>query len=330
MRASAWPVAQAAVAAALAWWIAHGLLGHRQPFFAPIAAAIALSTSATQRARRSTQMVLGVLLGIGLAEALQALLGTSTIALGAVVFVTMLVAIGLGVGFMGEGMMFANQAAASAILVVTLHRQGTGGERALDAVVGAAVALVIGVLLFPSDPLQITRRAESDVLRALASAVREVLRALRDRRPVSPEWTLAQTARIHAYLGRLHAARRTARAIARVAPRRWGQRAAVAEEDARVAQVDLLGNAMLSLIRAAAAAAGGPDRLSAHLDRQLSQLARLLTELANAPRPWPPALVEDVSNLARSILEDTAAGREFPVVTSILETTARDLMRVVS
>ena len=53
--------------------------------------------------------------------------------------------------------------------------------------------------------------------------------------------------------------------------------------------------------------------------------------LANADeRPWPVEVVNEAEDLARSILADTAAGREFPVVTSILETTARDLLRVVS
>ena len=46
--ASFWPAAHAALAAALAWLIAHRALGHQQPFFAPIAAAIALSTKPSE------------------------------------------------------------------------------------------------------------------------------------------------------------------------------------------------------------------------------------------------------------------------------------------
>ena len=63
-----WPAVQAAIAAALAWWIAHHLLGHSQPFFAPIAAVLALSTSYTMRSRRALQMLAGVLLGIASAS----------------------------------------------------------------------------------------------------------------------------------------------------------------------------------------------------------------------------------------------------------------------
>jgi hypothetical protein len=107
-------------------------------------------------------------------------------------------------------------------------------------------------------------------------------------------------------------------------------RAQVDAEDARVAQMDLVANTVLSLIRAAVPAAASPDRLSAHLDHQLSQLHALLEGLASAPRPWPPEIVEEAADLARAVMEDTAAGREFPVVTSILETATRDLVRVVS
>src|SRR5437763_7154240 len=82
------PVALASLAAALAWLIAHRLLGHPQPFFAPIAAAISLSTSRIQRSRRIVQMVIGVLLGIAIAEVLVALTGTSSAALALIVLVT--------------------------------------------------------------------------------------------------------------------------------------------------------------------------------------------------------------------------------------------------
>ena len=104
----------ASIAAAIAWLIAHRVLGHSEPFFAPIAATIAISTSRIQRSRRTIQLVGGVLLGIAIGEVLAAAIGTSTIALGVIVFVTMSVAVLAGGGFVGAGMIFANQAASSA------------------------------------------------------------------------------------------------------------------------------------------------------------------------------------------------------------------------
>lgn len=98
-------------------------------------------------------MVVGVLLGIVVAEGLVALMGTGAVALGVIALATMLVAVLLGAGFAGEGMMFVNQAAASAILVVTVRGQAIAGERAVDALVGGAVAVIVGVILFPAAPL---------------------------------------------------------------------------------------------------------------------------------------------------------------------------------
>ena len=151
-RASWSSLVLAALAAAIAWFIAHRLLGHQQPFFAPIAAAVTLSVTRIQRAQRIVQLVGGVLLGIGIGEGLSAALGTSTYALGLIVLVTLFVAIIAGVGFVGEGMMFANQAAASAILVVTLHQHGTGAERAVDAIIGGGCS-GLGRAVLPSRAL---------------------------------------------------------------------------------------------------------------------------------------------------------------------------------
>ncbi|MFL5831905.1 MAG: FUSC family protein, partial [Solirubrobacteraceae bacterium] len=201
------PVALAAVAAALAWLIAHRLLGHPQPFFAPIAAAIALSTSWIQRARRTVQMVVGVLLGIGIGEGLVAAFGTSTVALGVIVFVTMSAARFTGGGFFGEGMMFANQAAASAILVLTLHRHGTGGERVLDAIVGGAVAFALGVVLFPAHPLAILATAERSMLRVLADTLDRVATRIATGTAADDEWALRAGQQIHRQLAALAQAR---------------------------------------------------------------------------------------------------------------------------
>jgi hypothetical protein len=43
MACAGWSVVQTPAAAGLAWYLAHTLLGHHQPFFAPTAAAVSLS-----------------------------------------------------------------------------------------------------------------------------------------------------------------------------------------------------------------------------------------------------------------------------------------------
>jgi uncharacterized membrane protein YgaE (UPF0421/DUF939 family) len=331
VRSAWWPCALAAFAAALAWLIAHRLLGHQQPFFAPIAAAIALSTSQIQRSRRTAQMVAGVLLGIGIGVGLQAVLGTSTTALGVIVLVTMIVALAAGAGFFGEGMMFPNQAAASAVLVVTLHRHGTGAERAVDALIGGAVALVLGVGLFPAEPMSMLHDAERSVIRMLAGTLESVAEMLaRDELP-EEGWTLTRGYELHQGLAGLARARATARLNVRVAPRRWRLRAAVDAEVARTAQLDLLANAVLSLVRSATLMPAAREPLPSELQEQIAILAAGLRRLADAGQPWRRELVSDVTATARDASAHTAGlpVQRGAVVASILRATAADLIALI-
>jgi uncharacterized membrane protein YgaE (UPF0421/DUF939 family) len=328
---SLWAVLLAAIAASVAWYVAHRVLGHSEPFFAPIAAAISLSTSQIQRSRRIAQMVGGVLLGIVLAEGLSSLLGDGTAALGAVVLITMVVALAVGAGFFGDGMMFPNQATASAVLVVALHKHGTGSERAVDAIVGGVVAYVIGVGLFPAHPVKLVQNAEQRVLESLAGRLSQVLGLLREGGTPNDDWTLKTGFEIHQRLNGLARARATARVNVRVAPRRWRLRGAVAAEDRRTAQLDLLANAVLSLIRSLTASAVAEAAPPFELQSRVAQLAGALRGLSEAPRPWPDGVIQEAERAARAAIEyATARGvdRE-QVVAAILRATARDLIAVV-
>lgn len=322
----------AGVAAGIAWWFAHDVLGHAQPFFAPIAAAISLSTSEIQRSRRIVQMVAGVLLGIGIGELLSAALGTSTVAVGLIAFVTLSAALLSGEGVFGEGMMFANQAAASAILVVALHHHGTGSERALDALVGGAVALIFGVLLFPAQPIVILRRAEEAVLRTLVDVLEELTGLLRTRHAPQDGWALENGHRVHALLATMARARATAHANVRVAPRRWHLRPIVDAEIERTARLDLLANAELSLIRAVTTTEQRGEHVSEAIEHCIVTLAGGMTRLLGAPRPLPPETAEEVRAQARQVADEgaTRAADESPVVAAIVRAMATDLIDVVS
>jgi uncharacterized membrane protein YgaE (UPF0421/DUF939 family) len=331
VRSSWGPVALASVAAALAWLIAHRLLGHPQPFFAPIAAAIALSTSRIQRSRRIAQMVTGVLLGIGIGELLVSTLGTSTAALGVIVFVTFSAALLAGAGFFSEGMMFANQAAASAILVVTLRRHGTGAERAVDVLVGGAVALILGVALFPAQPLTLLREAERGTLGVLARTLQEFAETLAAGEPPPDGWMLGLTHEIHRQLGALARARSTARANVRIAPRRWRLRATIEHEDARTARLDLLANAVLGLVRAGVAELEQQRPPAEPVRARIGAMADALTRLAQTPQPWPSLLRAEIDALIQGTIEREDSPRAEPsaVLASILRATARDLSEVI-
>jgi uncharacterized membrane protein YgaE (UPF0421/DUF939 family) len=329
VREASWPVALASVGAALAWWFAHDVLGHAQPFFAPIAAAITLSSSRIQRWRRTVQLVGGVLLGIAVGELLSSAFGTGAVTLGAITFVTMMIAVAIGAGVVGEGMLFVNQAAASAILVVALHKHGTGAERAVDAFVGGAVALLLGVLLFPAEPLTLLADAERAVLSALVDALRGTANHLERGAAPDPMWPLDRGHVIHQLLARLIMARAIAQANARIAPRRWRVRQAVAAEAARTAQLDLLGNAVLSLVRAATR-----EQMESNKDlvrSEIVSLASALALLADADRPWSLAQLDHVRASADSAIARTRSlqAERTGVVSSILASVAIDIKRVI-
>ncbi len=63
-RAVAGRIVEAAIAAGIAWELARQIPGHTQPFFAPIAALIALGAEPGRRGRQALRVLAGVTLGI--------------------------------------------------------------------------------------------------------------------------------------------------------------------------------------------------------------------------------------------------------------------------
>ena len=55
-QSKSWQIGQCAIAAGVAWFIAHDVVGHTTPFFAPIAAVLCLGTSYGQRLRRVAEV----------------------------------------------------------------------------------------------------------------------------------------------------------------------------------------------------------------------------------------------------------------------------------
>ena len=209
-------LAQAAVAAAVSWEIATRLPGSSsQPFFAPIAAAIALNAEQGRRGRQAIEMMIGVSVGI--------VLGASTVAAGgsgvwqilAVTFVAFVLTTAAGASRMVRG-----QAAASAILVVALYGPTSNltFERLEDAAIGGAVAIVIARFLLPVDPIPLVREEARSLRRQLADGLDEASAALADNDRKRAEaaveriWRIDDTALARALL--------TARDVTRAAPRR--------------------------------------------------------------------------------------------------------------
>ncbi|OBH44281.1 hypothetical protein A5690_20640 [Mycobacterium intracellulare] len=260
LRAVWFNLVQTSAAAGLSWYLTHDVLGHPQPFFAPIAAAVSLSTSNVLRAQRAIQMMIGVTLGIGLGSAVQVLLGPGAVPIAVAALTALGAAVFIGGGFIGHGMMFANQTIVSAILVLALYHGGVGLERIFDALIGGAVAIVFAVLLFPADPLALLRAARVGVLAVLHDVLTRTADVAVGRKAAAPDWPLTAVDRVHEQLSGLLEARTTARHVVTIAPRRWGLRDAVRAADHQAVHVALLAGSVLQLARAVGPTPdGGPE-----------------------------------------------------------------------
>jgi uncharacterized membrane protein YccC len=180
LRGAARMILQATIAAVVAWVLATEVVGHPRPFFAPVSAMITLGLTQGARGRRALDVVLGVTLGIAVADLLVIQLGTGWWQLGVVVALSMSAAL-----LLGSGQMFAQQAAVSAALVATLQPpdDGVSFARAVDALLGGGVALAVSALVLPAHPARMVREAAAPVLSELAAVLDDVAAALvaRDR-----------------------------------------------------------------------------------------------------------------------------------------------------
>ncbi len=327
-RRARWAVAQTAVAVSVSWFIAHDVLGHPQPFFAPIAAAVSLSASDVLRGQRAVQLMSGVALGIVLGTAVEAVAGTSAPAFALAALVAMYGALAFGGGPFGQGLMFVNQTAASAILILALHRPGSGTERLVDALIGGGVVVVIGVLLVPADP----HRLLGEATRSLFGELRDALSGLQLEGPASAgdgvDRELAAGQRIHARLAALTQARGTARQVVLIAPRRWKSRASVHRAIARSRHLTLQANAVLSLVRVTRAAVDAGEELPRPLGEAVAELARACDVLAgNGSRDLAIAAATRARNLLDPAQHD-GPGYRGPAVYAT-RACARDLLAAV-
>ncbi len=244
VRGSFWPLFQGALAATIAWWIALKLAGHPQPFFAPIAAVIALNANPGKRGTNAMSLLFGVLLGIVVGEAALLLLGTGFAAMGIATLVGMAIALACG----GSRLVIA-QGAVGAILTVAGGKPDFGPERIMDALIGAGVALVFSQLLFPAKPIDLLRRAETDVLDAMAAAVERTAHALDHDDDRAAEEAIGGLRSLRDKLTDLADTRKDSSRTARHAPVWWWRSAPIVQESENAGQLDLLNNSILVLVR---------------------------------------------------------------------------------
>jgi uncharacterized membrane protein YgaE (UPF0421/DUF939 family) len=244
--ADAWPLLQGTAAATAAWVLAKYVFDHSQPFFAPIAALVALNTALGERGLNALRLLQGVVLGIVVAEVILATLGGGYGSMALAILVATAAARALG----GTRIVIA-QAAVAAILTIAVADAEAGVERLTDALIGAGVALVFSQVLFSPEPLRLLRRAEAAMLERMAAGLALTARALEQGDDELAEQAIAALRELPDDVAEL---RRTRRASARVARRTlvWrAHRELVVRENENADHLDLLGGSCLMLARVA-------------------------------------------------------------------------------
>lgn len=318
---------QASVSAAIAWLIATELLGHSQPFFAPVAAIITLGITVGQRGQRAAEVALGVALGIAVADLLVLQIGTGTAQLALVVLLATSAAI-----FLGSGQMLATQAAVSAALVATLQppTDGFSFERFLDALVGGGVALVINALVLPARPLDLMRRASAPLLAELAAVLEDIAVAVERRDQELAVASLQRARTIDEMAARFEEAVDVSRETTRYAPPRRRSRGVVESYADAAGRIDLA-------VRNVRVLARGTIRALSLDENVPPDIAVALRDLAAAVRAVPDALddpdaIEAVRDPAvraaaeaTKVLESTG-NLSVSVIVGQIRSTAADLL----
>src|SRR5215210_3751425 len=259
-RAGIWPVVQTALAAALAWSAAALVLGHDRPFVAAIAAVISIGAVAGQTLKRAAEWILGIAVGLAVADLILLAIGTGPVQTGIIVGLAMSVAL-----LIRGGIMFWTEAGVSALLVAGLDpsTHGVSPDRFLEALVGGGAALAVSAT-FPSNPSLRAKLAARPVLEDLATTLRDVAAALIGGDLELAQRALCEARRVDVPVARLREELDGGYQIARYAPPRMrhlgrlGYYAVAADQlDLAVRNTRVLARAAVTLVRDKGVAPGG-------------------------------------------------------------------------
>jgi Fusaric acid resistance protein-like len=254
-----WPVVQTAIAATLAWSAATLVLGHEHPFVAAIAAVISIGAVAGQTLRRAAEWILGVTVGLTVADLIMMVIGTGPVQTGIIVALAMFAAL-----LIRSGAMFVTEAGVSAVLVAGLDptTYGVSPDRFLEALVGGGTALAVSAA-FPSNPSLRAKQAARPLLEDLATALRDSAAALIGGDVELAQQALSESRRIDGRVAWLREEIDGGYQIARYSPPRrrhlghLGYFAAAADQlDLAVRDTRVLARAVVTLVRERGASSG--------------------------------------------------------------------------
>jgi uncharacterized membrane protein YgaE (UPF0421/DUF939 family) len=325
LRAGLWTIAQTAIAVGAAWALAQQV--DSSPFFAPVSAVISLAAMRGQRTRRAIELVLGVAVGIAVADLIVTALGTGT----AVLMLVVAMAMGAAL-LLGGGTLLVSQAGVSAVFVATIERpHGVSPDRFVDALIGGAIALLVSQVLLPRDPVGAVTNAAHALGARLSLALRETAAALasgdlgRARRAL--EIARAADTELADFADAVDIARETVS----VRPPVWRARerlplyaGAVAQLDYAVRNTRVLARRATSAVRRAGAVPRGLVEAVALLADAVDELVRHLDD--PGAETSSRRLAVEAARRATAVLDDDH-GLQTTALVAQVRSTAVDLLR---
>ena len=275
LRQRAFFIVQCALAAAIAWWAAHDLLGHQTPFFAPVVAMISLGMSFGQRLRRALEVTIGAAVGVLVGDLFVHFFGSGYWQIGVVAAVSMSLAV-----LLGAGTLLVSQAGVQAIVITTLvARPGQALDRWLDAVVGGVVALLMATVA-PASPVRRPRQQAAVVVRELAAILEATAQAMRDGDTDLARSTLERARRSEDALAELRSLSAEGIAVVRLSPFRRRHLPGVQAIADLVEPLDRAVRNVRVLVRRAATAAWRQEAMPPAYVDLIASLARVTRDIA--------------------------------------------------
>ncbi|NND76392.1 MAG: hypothetical protein HKN44_15445 [Ilumatobacter sp.] len=215
-----WPAFQMTVAAALAY-LAATVVAEQSASYAPITAVAAIGFGRERRIERGGLLIAGLAVGVVVAEATSAWLGSVWWQVGLVLGISALIA---GVVLDAE-LAVAYAAINAAVLIAVPGSEGWVPERAIAAAVGVLVAVAVVLLLMPPSPhrqLRVGLRrlgsAAADAAQAAVAALEEQFDREKSAAQGDDRATIAAARRLDDEIERNHSAADHARQIGRWSP----------------------------------------------------------------------------------------------------------------
>ncbi len=272
LRSKSWQIAQCAIAAGVAWFVAADLLGHDQPFFAPIAAVVSLGTGYGQRLRRVAEVTLGVAIGVFLGDLLTHALGSGAWQIALIVSLAMVLAL-----LLDAGAIFVTQAAVQAIVVSTLVPDpGQAFVRWSDALIGGGVALVAATVV-PRAPLRRPREQVAVVLGKVVTLLHSSADRIEDSDVDLALATLRDARMTDTLIAELRAASEEGLSVLASSPFRWRHKEGVRQMVDLVEPLDLAVRTTRVLARRVAVACYRDEPIPTEYAAFLRDLAAVCT-----------------------------------------------------